>query len=131
MTKPDGSDLYTVTRILSKAGNRMGTARRCNLARLFLTLRSHQQTLRVFAVSNPEGIQILTRVSESVIFRLLFPRPSNSPTKMPDFAPNYLLADCVDAFIRCIGVGDYSQHPNALLLPYDFTQELKHAGLLM
>ena len=49
---------------------------------------------------------------------------------MPDFAANYLLADCVDAFIRCIGVNYYDQHPNALLLPDDFTQELKHAGLL-
>ena len=108
----------------------MSTAKRCTLARLFLTLRSHQHALRVFAVSNPEGIQNLTRVGESVLSHRLYPHPSNLSTKIPDFAPNYLLADCVDAFIRCIGVEDYDSHPNALVLPYDFTQELKHAGLL-
>ena len=120
-----------MTRVFAKAGNRMGTAKRCNLARLFLTLRNHQQALRVFAVSNPEGIQILTRVGEPVLFHQLFPHPSDPFTKIPDFAPNYQLADCVDAFIRCIGVGNYGSHPNALVLPNDFTQTLKHAGLLL
>ena len=51
---------------IADAGNRMGTARRCNLARLFLTLHGWQGYGLV--VSNPEGVQILIRVSDSVLF---------------------------------------------------------------
>jgi len=50
-------------KLLAKAGNRMGTARRCNLARFIST---HQ--IRWSSVTEqPDGIQILTRVSESVL----------------------------------------------------------------
>ncbi len=61
------SSIYTYPGhiVFAKAGNRMGTARRCNLARLFSTLRRHQVRLDSF---RPEGAQILTRVSESALF---------------------------------------------------------------
>jgi len=50
-------------KILAKAGNRMGTARRCNLARFIGTYRSGYSSV----MDQPDGIQILTRVSESVL----------------------------------------------------------------
>lgn len=58
---------YDVTRAIAKAGNRMGVARRCNFARLFLTLKRHQGSWSQVQ-SHPEWIQILTGVSESVLF---------------------------------------------------------------
>jgi hypothetical protein len=48
-------------------GNRMGEARRCNLARLFLTLRVRQTDLESSVTSNSEGVQILIRVREFVL----------------------------------------------------------------
>jgi len=50
-------------KILAKAGNRMGTARRCNLARLICTHQVGWSSV----LAQPDGIQILTRVSESVL----------------------------------------------------------------
>ena len=50
-------------KILAKAGNRMGTARRCNLARFISTHQIRQSPV----TDQPDGIQILTRVSESVL----------------------------------------------------------------
>ena len=61
--------VYPVTRVFGRAGNRMGTARRYALARLFLTLGSHEKELQPLVTSRPEGFQILTRVSEPVLFR--------------------------------------------------------------
>jgi len=55
-------------RILAKACTRMGTARRCNVARLFLTLQHYEHNLGHSMVYHPEGVQIVTRVSESVLF---------------------------------------------------------------
>jgi len=65
-----GSDneINGVVNILAKAGNRMGTARRCNLARLICTLRHQNKHWWSPIMSQPEGIQILTRVSDSVLF---------------------------------------------------------------
>lgn len=81
LTKWDITPVYPVTRIFGKAGNRMGTARRYTLARLFLTLKKHQQELPPLVGSHPEGFQILTRVSElyysiktSLIISVLPPR---------------------------------------------------------
>jgi len=56
--------------LLAKAVNRMGTARRCHLARLICTFRYNQTLWSVLSDSDfqPEGIQILTRVSEPVLF---------------------------------------------------------------
>lgn len=68
LTKWDIVPVYPVTRVFGRAGNRMGAARRCILARVFLTLRRHQQDLSPLVNSQPEGVQILTRVSEVVLF---------------------------------------------------------------
>jgi hypothetical protein len=54
--------------VFAEVGNRMGIARRCNLARLFLTLQNRQSGLRPLVKSNFEGVQILIRVSNSVLF---------------------------------------------------------------
>jgi len=51
-------------KILAKAGNRMGTARRCNLARFICTHR-----IKWSMITDEPGIQILTRVSESALSR--------------------------------------------------------------
>ena len=59
--------LYPATRIIAKAINRMGAARRCNLVRLFLTLQRHQ-VWQSWLLYHHDGIQILTRVSESILF---------------------------------------------------------------
>ena len=60
------SSIYTYPghTVFAKAGNRMGTARRCNLARLFSMLRRHQDRIDSL---RPEGAQILTRVSDWAI----------------------------------------------------------------
>jgi hypothetical protein len=68
LTKWDILPVYPVTRVFSKATNRMGVARRCAVARLFLTLQRHQPDLSLLVNSQPEGVQILTRVSEFVLF---------------------------------------------------------------
>jgi len=52
----------------AEIGNRMSTARRCNLAKFFLTLQSRQQNLEPLVMSNPEGVQILIQVSDSLLF---------------------------------------------------------------
>ena len=69
LAKWDIVPVYPVTRAFGKAGNRMGTARRYTLARLFLTLQSHQAELPPLVSAHPEAFQILTRVSEPVLFR--------------------------------------------------------------
>jgi len=55
-------------RAFAEVGNKMGTARRCNLAKLFFTLQSRQLRVDDLVKSNPEGFQILIRVSEPVLF---------------------------------------------------------------
>lgn len=55
-------------RAFVQAVNGMGTARRCILARFFLTLKKYQQDVEEFVFSHPEGLQILIRVSKSVLF---------------------------------------------------------------
>jgi hypothetical protein len=59
---------YLIPDDFAEVGNRMGTARRCNLARLFLTLRGRQHDLKLLVRSNPEGVQILIRVRDPVLF---------------------------------------------------------------
>jgi len=120
---------HNVTRIFAKAGNRMGTARRYNLAILFLTLRRHEQLLYSRMDRNSKGIQILTWVSESVPFHLKLTH-LNSPTKNPDFVPNSRL---VWQFFRAIKRTNFAtdkSSEDSLILPEDFFQQLKHAGLL-
>ena len=68
LIKLDSGRAYAMVCVLAKAGNRMGTSRRCNLAKLFLTLRKHQEGLQPLVMSHPEGVQMVTRVSESMLF---------------------------------------------------------------
>jgi len=69
LDRPHGSnDTKEVLRVFAEVGNEMGTARRCNLAKLFLTLQIRQPGVRELAESNPEGVQILIRVSDSLLF---------------------------------------------------------------
>jgi len=53
---------------IADTGNRMGTARRCNLARLFLVLQVQPGGGYELVKSNLEGVQILIRVSDSLLF---------------------------------------------------------------
>ena len=69
LVKWDIVPVFPVTRVFGKAGNRMGTARRYALARLFLTLGSHEENLPSLVASHPEWFQMLTKVSEPVLFR--------------------------------------------------------------
>jgi len=61
-------DSVGIISAIADAGNRMGTARRCNLARLFLILLVWPGKMYELVVPNPEGVQILIRVSDSVLF---------------------------------------------------------------
>ena len=54
--------------MLVVVGDRMGVTRRCHLARLFITLQRCQLGLGSLVTSNPEGVQILIRVSDSGLF---------------------------------------------------------------
>ena len=118
---------YPGLRVFAEAGNRMGTARRCSLARLFLTLR---QDLQLPVTSHPEGVQILTRVSESVLFNCHFPHPSEFTLKTPDVLPHSRLADHFSNAIEEIKPLIKSDFGTALMLPDDSIEELKRAGLL-
>ncbi len=57
-----GEFSYPGLSVFAKAGNRMGTARRCNLARLFFTIRKRQDRDDTLTLRRPEGFQILSRV---------------------------------------------------------------------
>jgi hypothetical protein len=115
-----------VMRIFAKAGNRMGTARRCNLARLFLTLRLHQLWYSK-VMSHSEGIQILTRVSESVLFHEHFPDP---PTKTPAFPLGSPLVSHFAVTVMDIRFDTDTSSEDSLILPEGFIKELGHARLL-
>ena len=67
LAKLDPTRLHAATGVFAKAGNRMGIARRYSLARLFLTIRRHQYNMEEFTTLFPVVVQILTRVSESVL----------------------------------------------------------------
>jgi len=58
----------TIYQILAEVGNRMGATRRFHLARLFVTLQRRQIGNELLMTSNPEGVQILFRVSDSGLF---------------------------------------------------------------
>jgi len=102
------TDLDSVLGVLINASNKMGTARRCNLARLFLTLRKHQLDMRPLVVSRPEGVHIFTRVDDVL-------------------EHSWLANDLVSAIMfTSIGVAGL----NELILPQDSINELKSSGLL-
>ena len=126
----DDGNYRDARRIFAMAGNRVATARRCNLARLFLTLHGrHELALPEMIWSNPEGIQILTRVSPYHSINT-FLTHLNSPTKYPSFVPNSdLLWHIGIVMQRTKFITDKSSE-DSLILPEDFIEELKHAGLL-
>ena len=114
--------LDSMTHIIVQAGNRMGTARRCNLAILCLNLERDKRSR-----SDQEWILIFTRVSElysTINTSLINPNPPIKITDLPLYARlvkyrHPTISDLADAI-----------EVNLLLLPEDSIRELKHAGLL-
>jgi len=106
----------------------MGIARRYTLARLFLTLQSHQEELPPLVGSHPEGFQILTRVSEPVLFH------SDSLiiyiTKATDLLPYSRVAAHFSTAIQNIDKIINQTFGDSLILTADHIDELKRAGLL-
>jgi hypothetical protein len=78
----------------------------------------------------PKGIQILTRVSESVLSINTFLIHLNSPAQTPDSHSHSLLEDHFAAIIEDIHFVANRSSEDSLILPEDFIEELKHAGLL-
>ena len=70
-----GIDFSGMKDVIIKTANMMGTARRCNLARLLFTLQHRQYNFSWMVKSRPEGVQILIRVSDSVLFYEYSPHP--------------------------------------------------------
>ena len=122
------SDIYTCPglSVVAKAGNRMGTARRCNLAKLLCTLRGHQNP-RDF--SNPEGVQILTRVSLCYSINTSLTH-LNLPSKITDLLPGSRLPDHFHVAVVHVNNMVEKSSQDSLILPDDFIEELKRAGLL-
>ena len=113
--------------VFAKVGNRMGTARRCNLARLLFTLQKHQWFMAISGTAHLEVAQILIRVSASIITSLTY---LNLPTKSTDLLtrPRFL-----DHFRFAMYHADRiieESFENPLILPDDYIGELKRAGLL-
>jgi hypothetical protein len=121
LSKLDGSEPDAVTCVFANAGNRMGMARRCNLARLFLSLRSHQRDLQEFVMVSPEGFQSLTRVS---LYHFIDTHLS-FPTKTTDLPPYSPLVYHFDTAIRDTRIDSTDFFRNTLILPPDTVKELK------
>jgi len=116
-----------MVRLVAMAGNRMGTARRCNVARLFLILRREYALSRLLK-SNMEGIRILTRVSESVPFHYHFPDPLNCLMKTPGLVSPFCPAFGFTMAIQRIEFTTFvtsKSSKDSLILPEDFIIELK------
>ena len=118
---------YPAVSVFTKAGNRMGTARRCNLARLFLTLQRHQLGWGLLANTHVEVAQILIRVSDSIITSLahlnLFTKSTDLITR-PRFTAHFCaIITSADRIIE-----KSSEDP--LVLPDECIEELRRAGLL-
>jgi len=115
--------------VIARVGNRMGTARRCDLARLFLTLWIQPYTVYQLVESNPEGVQILIRVSDSVYSINILVTYLNSYTKTSDLLPYSGLATRFGEIIDH-GRGLISSFSGPrLVLPAAFIKELRDAGL--
>ena len=121
------SDIYTCPglSIIAKAGNRMGTARRCNLAKLLCTLRRHQNP-RDF--SDPGGIQVLTRVGLCYSINTSLTH-LNLPSKITDVLPGSRLPDHFNVAVVHVDNMVEKTSNDSLMLPDDFIEELKRAGL--
>jgi len=127
LTKWDIIPVYPVTRVFGKAANRMGTARRCTIARLFLTLQKHQSDLSPLVNSQPEGVQMLTWVSELINTSRIH---LNSLIKTTDLIPHSRLVDHFATGIQNIQNIINKPFGDSLILPDDSIKELKLAGLL-
>ena len=105
----------------------MGIARRCNLARLFLTLQRYQRDWELSETTHLEVAQILIRVSEVIITfltHLNFPTKSTDLLTRPRFMEHFRTAMIfADEMME-----KSSEDP--LILPDDSIEELKRAGLL-
>ena len=102
----------------------MGTARRCNLARLFLTLQKYQMD---WDPNHAAVAQILIRVSESIIIYLThlnLPTKSTNLLTRPHFIEHYRIA----IFLAHEMIE--KSFEDRLILPSDSIEELKRAGLL-
>ena len=121
--------VYPGLSVFAKAGNRMGTPRRCNLARLFFTLQRYQWGSLLSDTTHLEVAEILIRVRESIITsvtQLNLPTKSTDLRNRPRFASHftYAISDA-DRIIE-----KSSENPFPLILPDDYIEELKRAGLL-
>ena len=120
-------DIFPGLSVFAKAGNRMGTARRCELARLFFTL---EQDPSVYSNTVYLAVaQILIRVSESIIASLTH---LNLPTKSTDLLthPHFVLHFSFAIHRAHEILEESSENPFPLILPDDYIEELKRARLL-
>ena len=121
--------IYPGLSVFVKAGNRMGTARRCNLARLFFIFKKHQWNWDVGNTTYLEVAQILIRVRESIITSVT---QLNLPTKSPDLPTGLRFGGHLRVAISYAHqiIEKSSWNPFPLILPDDYIEELKRAGLL-
>jgi len=113
--------------LLAEAGNRMGTARRCNPARLISTCLHYHGDLDRGArgVYLPDVIQILTRVVSPYYSINAFLTHLKTPSLLTlNFAANFHTA------VLFIGFVTNKSSEGSLILPEDFIKELRHAGLV-
>jgi len=111
--------------MLAKAGNRMGTARRCNLARLISTLLLDQSDWSSREGYVPDVIQILTRVVSLCYSINAFLTHLKTPSIItPRSTYNF------DTAVFCIKFVTNKSSEGSLILPEDFIEELRHAGLV-
>ena len=121
-----GTETYPGLSVFAKAGNRMGTARRCNLARLFLTLEKHWR-LGESVTAHREMAQIFIRVSESIITSLTH---LNLPTKSTDLLTRPRFMEHFRTAIIFAEEMIEKSFEDRLMLPDDSIEELKRTGLL-
>jgi len=114
-----------VANILAKAGNRMGTARRCNLARLISTLLLDQSDWSSREGYVPDVIQIFTRVVSLYYSINAFLTHVKTPSLItPHSMYNFSIA------VGWIKFVTNKSSEGSLILPEDFIVELRHAGVV-
>ena len=106
----------------------MGTARRCNLARLLFTLR-HDDPWNYSDTFHLAVAQILIRVSQSITTSLIY---LNLPTKSADLPTRPRFVGHFHSTMRFARriIKESSDNPFPLILPDDYIKELKRARLL-
>jgi len=122
----DGNyDTKVVANMLAKAGNGMGTARHCNLARLISTLLLDQSDWSSQKRYLPDVIQILTWVVSLYYSVNTFLTHLKTPSLLtPHSLENFKVAVLYIKFIT------NKSSEGSLILPEDFIEELRHAGLV-